>query len=160
MATDRLLDALLSGDVDFVIVGGVAAVLHGSTLLTRDLDICIPLGASSLLRLQSALRELHPRVRAGAGFIPLDLDEVHAAGLRNLYVTTDDGRLDCLGQVAGIGGYDEVLALSESVALGSWSCHVLGIDGLIRAKEAMGRPHDLVTVVQLMALREKGRPPA
>ena len=160
MATDRLLDALLSGDVDFVIVGGVAAVLHGSTLLTRDLDICIPLGASSLLRLQSMLRELHPRVRTGAGFIPLDLDEVHAAGLRNLYVTTDDGRLDCLGQVAGIGGYDEVLALSESVELGSRSCRVLGIDGLIRAKEAMGRPHDLVTVVQLMALREKGRPPA
>jgi len=159
VATDRLLDALLVGEVDFVIVGGVAAVLHGSTLLTRDLDICIPLGASNLLRLQSALRELHPRVRAGAGVIPLDLDEAHAAALKNLYVTTDDGRLDCLGQVAGIGGFDDVLALSESVDLGGRSCRVLGIDGLIRAKEAMGRPHDLVTVAQLKAIREKGQPP-
>ncbi|TPW12152.1 MAG: hypothetical protein FD129_1520 [bacterium] len=132
MGTDRLLDALLTGDIDFVIVGGVAAVLHGSTLLTRDLDICIPLGAPSLLRLQSALQGLH---------------------------TTDDGRLDCLGTVAGIGGFDEVRALSESFDLGGRPCRVLGLDGLIRAKEAMGRPHDLATVVQLKALREGGRPP-
>ena len=153
--TDRLLDALLDGEVHFVIVGGVAAVLHGSTMLTRDLDICVPLGASNFLRVQSALKALNPRVRAGAGYLELALDEAHASALKNLHITTDDGRLDCLGFIAGIGSFDEVVAASEAIEVGGRKCRILGLDGLIRAKEAMGRPHDLATVVQLKALRER-----
>jgi len=129
-------------------------MLHGSTLLTRDLDICVPHGAPSFLKLQSALAELHPRVRAESGYLPLQLDEARAEALKNLYVTTDDGRLDCLGEVIGVGTFQAVLALSEMVELGGRSCRVLGIEGLIRSKEAMGRPRDREAIAQLKAIRE------
>lgn len=158
MATDRLLDGLLSEGVEFVVVGGVAAVLHGSTLLTRDLDICVPLGSDSFLKLQAALAPLNPRVRAGADQIPLQLDAGQADRLRNLYVSTDEGRLDCLGYVAGVGDYDAVLRDSIPITLGGRTCRVIGIDALIRAKEVTGRPHDLQTVIQLRAIRERGKP--
>ncbi|HEX7881005.1 MAG TPA: hypothetical protein VF720_16460 [Candidatus Eisenbacteria bacterium] len=151
----KLLDTLLQAEVEFVVVGGLAAVLHGSTLLTRDLDICVPIGARSFLKLQSALRPLNPRVRAGSGVIPLELDTESAARLTNLYLRTDDGRLDCLGSVAGLGDYEKVLAASEKLTVHGYPLFVLGLDGLIVAKEAMGRPRDLETVTQLKAIRER-----
>jgi hypothetical protein len=159
---DRLLKSLLEAQLDFVIIGGVAAVLHGSTLLTRDLDICVPLGSGSFLALQKALEGLHPRVRAGAGLIPLDLDESRAASLKNLYITTDEGQLDCLGLVAGVGDFAAVRQESLEIRISGHQCRVLSIDALIRAKKATGRPHDLRTVVQLKAIKERGNvvPPA
>jgi hypothetical protein len=157
--TDRLLEKLLGGDVQFVVIGGVAAVLHGSTLLTRDLDICIPLGSESVLRIQAALKDLHPRIRAGSDVVSLELDEPSAAAVKNLYITTDEGRLDCLGFVDGVGDFGQVLRESVELDLGGFSCHVLGIQALIRSKEALGRPHDQQTVVQLKALRERGGEP-
>lgn len=155
MSTDRLLEQLLEADVQFVIVGGVAAVLHGSTLLTRDLDICIPLGSPNLLALQTALRSLNPRIREGSEFVPLELDEARAGAVKNLYITTDEGRLDCLGFIQGVGDFEAVLAESVELDLGGYTCRVLGLEALIRAKEATGRPHDLQTVVQLKALQER-----
>jgi predicted nucleotidyltransferase len=156
MSTDRLLEHLLEADMQFVIVGGVAAVLHGSTLLTRDLDICIPLGSPSILRLQTALRPLNPRIRAGSDLVPLDLDDDKAGAVKNLYITTDEGRLDCLGSIQGIGGFEAVYDESVELDLEGRACRVLGLEALIRAKEATGRPHDLETVIQLKALRERG----
>jgi len=157
MDPDRLLECLLDGGVDFVIIGGVASVLHGSTLLTRDLDVCIPLGSESLLRVQAALRELHPRLRAGAGWIPLELDATRAATLENLYITTDEGRLDCLGFVEGVGNFDAVRRDSVEFDLEGRSCRVLSLDALIRSKEALDLPRDRETVVQLKAIRERLR---
>ena len=77
-----------------------------------------------------------------------------ASNLNNLYVTTDEGRLDCLGQVEGVGGYEAVRQESVELDLGLHTCRVLNLDALIRSKEAMGRPHDLEAVIQLKALRE------
>lgn len=155
MDADLLLERLLDGGVDFVIIGGVAAVLHGSTLLTRDLDVCIPLGAESLMKLQAALRSLNPRVKTSVGLVPLELDVTRAGQLRNIYISTDEGRLDCLGYVDGLGDYAAVLRESQEIQLGRRRVRLLGIDGLIRSKEAAGRPHDMQTVAQLRAIRER-----
>jgi len=154
---DRLLEHLLNGGVDFVIIGGVASVLHGSTVVTRDLDICIPLGSESFLRLQESLRGLNPRIRAGSGWIPVDLNPAEAASLKNIYIATDEGPLDCLGFVEGVGDFDSVRRESEELDLGGYSCRVLSLEALIRSKEAMGRPHDQLTLVQLKAIRERTR---
>ena len=77
------------------------------------------------------------------------------ARLNNLYLETDLCVLDCLGEVAGIGGYEEVLKNSMEVELPAGKFRMLDLDGLIRAKEAMGRPHDHLTVVQLRAIKER-----
>jgi hypothetical protein len=158
VTTDRLLELLLDHGVEFVVVGGVAAVLHGSTLLTRDLDICVPPGSESFLKIQAALVQLNPRVRSGPGLIPLSLDAAQAQRLRNLYISTDEGRLDCLGYVDGVGDFDAVLRESIKIELGRHSCRVLGIDGLIRAKEAIGRPRDQQSIKELKAIRERTEP--
>lgn len=155
MASDRLLECLLAGGVDFVIIGGVAAVLHGVTLTTRDLDVCVPLGAESLLKLQSALEPLHPRVRAGADWVPLKIDRARADEIKNLYISTDEGRLDCLGFVTGVGDFAAVHRESVDVDLGGRACRVLGIGALIRSKESAGRPHDQEAVIQLKAIQER-----
>lgn len=139
-----LLENLLAGDVEFIVIGGMAAVAHGSSQLTRDLDICVPLRPDNFVRLQAALAGLHPRVRAGAGSIPLELTEDSTRRLRKLHVITDEGNLDCLGEVAGVGYYDAAEAESIEIRLGEHACQVLGIEALIRSKEAAGRPRDLL----------------
>jgi hypothetical protein len=75
------------------------------------------------------------------------------ARFKNLYLKTDLGIVDCLGEVLGVGGYDEALSHSIVLNLPIGPCRVLDIDTLIKAKEAMGRPHDLVTVQHLKAVR-------
>jgi hypothetical protein len=80
---------------------------------------------------------------------------VLALRLKNLYLDTDWGVLDCLGAVTGIGDYDDVLANSEEIELDSGSCRVLTLDALISAKQAMDRPRDRETVLQLQAIRER-----
>ncbi len=155
MVSDRLLESLLDGGVEFVVIGGVAAVLHGSTLLTRDLDICVPLGSESLLKLQVALKPMNPRVRAGADWVSLEVDKDRAEQIKNLDISTDEGRLDCLGFVTGVGDFAAVVRESVEISLGRRSFRVLGLDALIRSKEAAGRPHDLEAVIQLKAIRER-----
>lgn len=151
MQNDQLLDCLHDSKVEFIIVRGVAAVLHGSTLLTRDLDICVKLGPENLLRLQTALQPFEPQVRTGSGYTTLNLPKESAEGLENLCIKTTEGRLDCLGSVLGVGKYDEVLTESVQMELGERFFWVIGREALIRAKEAMGRPHDLQTIAQLRA---------
>ena len=76
------------------------------------------------------------------------------ASLKNLYLRTDLGVLDCLGEVLGVGSYDDVALHSIEVELPAGKCCVLGVDALIQAKEAMGRDHDKMTVKQLKAIKK------
>jgi hypothetical protein len=59
----RLLQRLVTGGVEFVLVGGYAAVAHGASIMTRDFDVCIRLSQGNLLRLQEVLADIHPRNR-------------------------------------------------------------------------------------------------
>ncbi len=153
-ALELLLQRLIAHKVDFVVVGGFAAVAYGASLVTKDVDICCRMSPQNLLRLQSAVADLHPVHRMTPQRIPLDLSGASFSGIRNLYLDTDIGPLDCLGDVLGIGGYDEVFARSKEIDLGSGPCRILEIGALIQAKEAMGRPHDKQTAIQLRAIRE------
>ena len=57
---NSLLQRLSDAGIEFVVVGGVAAVLHGSSMVTRDLDVCAPLSGTTLEKLREALSDLHP----------------------------------------------------------------------------------------------------
>jgi hypothetical protein len=143
--------------VEFVVVGGFAAVAHGVTLLTQDIDICCRFTSGNLLRLQAALAGLRPVHRMATGHPPLSLTAETAAGFHNLYLETAWGQLDCLGEVLGVGGFDDVLGKSVEIQLPGGSCRVLAIDALIRAKQAMGRDKDRETIIQLRAIQERTR---
>jgi hypothetical protein len=139
------------------VVGGFAAVAHGVTLLTQDIDICCPVTADNLMRLQAALADLHPVHRMPPERPPLRLTPDTATEFRNLYLETDWGQLDCLGEILGLGDYHQVLAQSLEIQLAGGPCRILTIDALIQAKRAMGRDKDRETILQLRAIQERTR---
>ena len=154
---DLLLKRLIDHKVEFVIVGGFAAVTHGAALMTQDVDVACRFSPVNLLRLQAAQSDLHPFHRMTPSHLPLKLTRAKCRGLKNLYLATDWGQLDCLGEVLGLGGYDEVKKQSVVLSLEIGQCRVLSLDALIRAKKAMGRPRDHEAVRQLEAIRERTR---
>jgi hypothetical protein len=155
MEFDRLIQRLLDCQIDFVLVGGFAAVLHGAGVVTQDVDVALDFSRENLFRLSVALSELHPVHRITPQKLPFHVDEGNWQSLKNLYLKTDWGILDCLGEIAGIGGYREVLANSTPIALPIGTCRILTIEALIRAKETLARPHDLGTASALKAILSK-----
>jgi hypothetical protein len=156
-----LLKKLSQSQVDFVLIGGFASVTHGCTEITEDIDICCDFNPANLLKLQKALADLHPVHRMTPNKIPLELTEESCKDLKNLYLDTDLGQLDCVSFVQGVGGFEEVKSRSESVSTEDTSYLVLSIDALIRSKKSMGRPRDKEAVIQLESIKEmqnkKGR---
>ena len=150
-----LIVRLVDAQVDFVIIGGVAAVVHGCPLQTYDLDICCDVSAENVLRVQAAVADLHPVHRMHPRRPALALTRQSARGWRNIYLDTDIGQLDCLGEVTGIGDYAAAREQSTEIEVRGRPCQVLSLDALIRAKEATGRRRDWEAVLFLRAIRER-----
>lgn len=127
---------------------------HGTTLVTRDVDICCRFDETNLLRIQSALADLHPAHRNRPD-LPLALTPEQCRSLKNLHLQTDLGAVDCQGAVLGVGDYETVLRHSVEVALPFGACRILDLEALIRAKEAMGRDHDRISARQLREIHQR-----
>jgi hypothetical protein len=144
----ELTRRLIASQVEFVLIGGFAAVAHGVTLVTRDVDICCRFSKANLMRIQKAFADLHP-VHRSRPDLPLELTPDQCTSLKNLYLKTDLGVVDCLSEVLGVGNFEEVLKNSVEVELPYGKCRILDIEALIRAKEAMNRDRDRITVKHL-----------
>ena len=150
----ELTRRLISSQVEFVLVGGFAAVAHGVTLVARAVDICCRFSEANLMRIQKAFVDLHP-VHRSQPDLPLALTPEQCVSLKNLYLKTDLGVVDCLGEILGVGNFDEVLKRSVEVELPYGKCRILDIEALIRAKEAMNRDHDRITVKYLKEIKKQ-----
>ncbi len=153
-STLDLLERLNKHAVEYVLVGGVAAVVHGSQLVTGDVDICAPLDAPNLARIVAALSDLQTKFRMTPDRRPLPLEPEELAGFKNLYLETDLGQLDILSEIAGVGDYSAVALHTVTLDLGGTTCRVLDLDALILSKKALGRPRDLQAVIELEAIRQ------
>ena len=151
--TRRLAEAR----VEFVVVGGLATILHGAALMTRDVDVVCDMSPENLLRVWDTVADVHPVHRMTPGRLPFTREQAQEGKLGNLYLSTDWGLLDLLGEVKGIGGYPECLKSSEVIPVGGAEIRVLTLDALIVAKRAMGRPRDLNAVLELEVIRERKR---
>jgi predicted nucleotidyltransferase len=149
------LTALRQGAVDFVLIGGVAARLHGSPSLTRDVDICYDRDRDNVERLADVLRELHARLRGVDDDVPFLLDARTLLAGNNFTFVTDVGDVDVLSLPAGVDGYAELARSAELVDLGDVSVLVATVEDLIRMKTAAGRAKDRAEVEILAALREE-----
>jgi hypothetical protein len=152
-----LLGRLVQQDVDFVVIGAYASVVHGATLVTHDVDICCSFTSRNLLKLQTALADLHPIHRLTPKQVALALTPAQTRDLKNLYLKTDLGVIDCLGEVLGVGNYAAVKRQSVIIEMEFGKCRVLGLEALIQAKRAMNRPRDRHALVQLEAIRTRQR---
>jgi len=156
---ERQLVLLAQYNVEFVIIGGVAATLHGSSYLTHDLDVCYARNEVNLQRLAEALQSVNARLRGAPEGIPFRVDaEALRKGL-NFTFTTDIGPVDLLGEVAGVGGFREAHADAIVQELFGFKCFVLSLDKLIKAKRAAGRTKDLLAIPELEAIRECTKKP-
>lgn len=151
---NQLLERLVQAEVEFVLVGGLAAYTHGSTLNTSDVDVCCRFTEANLMRIQRAFADLHPVHRMRPD-MPLALTPAQCAYLKNLYIKTDLGVVDCLGDVIAVGDFEKTLKQSVEIELPIGNIRVLDIDSLIKSKEAMGRPRDLVAVQHLRAVKSR-----
>lgn len=155
-----LLKQLTNSEVEFVLIGGMAAAAQGSVRPTYDIDICYRRTPENLQRLADALAPLNPRLREAPEDLPFQWDARTLQWGLNFTLQTDAGAADLLGEVAGLGSYEEVLAHSEVTELYDMSVRVLTLEGLIKAKRAAGRPRDWEHLLELEALLElRRRPP-
>ncbi len=151
---EQALTALAEARARFVIVGGLAVTIHGSSYVTFDLDFCYARDRENLSRLMQALSPYHPRLRGAPAGLPFRFDEDTLRGGLNFTLATDVGDIDLMGEVAGVGDYAAALASSQRVELFGAAFDVLTLDALIASKRAAGRPKDLLVLPELEALRE------
>lgn len=151
----RLLRTLSDGGVDFIVVGGVAATVHGSSRLTRDVDVCYSRSEANLARLVKALTPLKPYPRGAPDGLPFEWSvETLRRGLNFTFVTTA-GELDLLGELVGVGSYEDLIPHTVAVKLFDREILCLDLEWLIRAKRAAGRPRDHEAVAELEVLLEE-----
>ena len=154
---EDLVDRLIRARMEFVIVGGFAVLAHGASMMTEDLDVCCPLSETNVNALWSAIHDLHPVHRMTPQRLPFEITPEFCVGLKNLYLATDLGKLDCLGEIAGVGSFEEVRRRSVEIRFESGPCRVLDIDALIEAKAATNRTRDRMAILQLKAIKERTR---
>ena len=143
---EKLLERLIQHDVEFVLIGGYAAMMHGAPNATFDVDVCSPMHVANLEKIHAAFADLEP-VHRERPDIPFKV----SAGFRNCYLSTTLGKIDFLGNVSGVGDYSEAAAHSIEMDLPIGKLRVLDCESLIRAKLAAGREKDLLVVKQLRA---------
>ena len=161
---DCILNALNRHRVDYVLVGGVAARVHGAGRATADID-CVPAtDEDNLQRLADALTDLGARLRVGgmsdeeARQLPLRLDAATVAAFGSSTWTTDAGPLDLLVELRDPTGgrhpYADLASRAVDVVVGKVTIRVASLDDIIASKEYAGRPKDLDALPELQALRD------
>jgi hypothetical protein len=157
-----ILEALVRHEVDFVLIGGLAAAAHGSILPTFDVDITPHKTDDNLARLSAALRDLGARIRTDAveGGLPFDHDaeSLAVSGVWNL--TTEHGDLDISFVPNGTEGYPDLIRGAEEEPLFGVVVPLASLEDVIRSKQAANRPKDqrvLPVLREILANRDLDR---
>ena len=152
--TVALLKRLADGGVEFVLIGGAAAVAYGGSVTTDDLDVCAPLHPDNAVKIIRSLQGLNPRWRTRPDLPVIGPDSPHlGSGLKNMYLVTDLGKLDVLGEVPEVCSYEELAKRSIWADFEDTKCRMIDIDTLIAAKRAAGREKDRATLRHLEVLK-------
>ncbi len=154
---EALLEALVNGDVEFVVVGGVAAVLHGAPVTTLDLDIVHRRTEENVSRLLSVLSDLEAETRPPR-VPPLRPTKVMLLGAGQLNLSTRLGPLDPLCVLSSGEDYEALTLRSVTVHDGALSIRIVNLETLIRLKMATGRAKDKLMLPVLIALQRKRSP--
>jgi hypothetical protein len=153
-----ILQTLIKHQVDFIVIGGVCAILHGAPLMTQDVDIVHSRAPDNLPRLLAALQELRAYYRGqGDRRIAPNLSYLASPGHQLLMTTA--GSCDILGTITGDRGYEELLPHTEEMLLAlDQKVRVLDLPTLIQIKEEVGRDKDKMVLPTLRhTLAEKNK---
>jgi len=157
---ERLLPELVKGGVDFILIGGVAGIVHGSARVTSDVDLVYSRTDENVRRLAAVLKPHSPYLRDAPQAFPFSWDEKTIRAGLNFTLTTTLGDLDLFGEISGGNGYNDLLPHSFEVEAFGIRFKCVDLPTLIRIKESAGRAKDLEAIAELRALfeeREKQR---
>jgi predicted nucleotidyltransferase len=147
-----LLTRLAHARVEFVVIGGLAVLTHGHVRATVDLDVCYARTPENLQRLVDALTPIHPRLRGAPEGLPFFFDMASLRNGLNFTLVTDEGELDLLGEVTGVGGYTDLVLQALTTEAFGVEVRLMALADLIRSKAAAGRPKDLLDLEALKAI--------
>lgn len=154
-----ILSALVARDIRFVLVGGVAATIHGSARFTNDLDICYDTAPDNVDRLVAILTEWQAYLRGVEPGLPFILDRRTFRTTPLLTLTSTMGAIDLLDHVPGVGDYADAIKGSETVRIGATEFRALTLEALIASKKAVRRKKDLEHLIELEAILALRRQP-
>jgi hypothetical protein len=157
LRADRLLQALCEHRVDFVVVGGMAGLAHGSAYPTFDLDVAYARDRGNLERMAAALRALGVTLRGAPPDLPFQLDAQTLANGANFTFDSPHGSFDILGDVAGIDDYDELHREAAVAVIEDVEVRIASMDHLISMKRAANRPKDQLMVEEYLSLADQQR---
>jgi len=138
-----LITLLANRSVEFIIVGGAAAIAHGSARLTEDLDIVYKRTPENIAHLVRALAPYKPYLRGAPPGLPFSWNEYVVSSGLNFTLITTLGPLDLWGEIAGGGGYEQLLPHSIFIQLYGVESRCLSLQQLIQVKRAARRPKEL-----------------
>jgi hypothetical protein len=148
----RLLDA---NRVRYVVIGGFAGRLWGSTLITNDVDVCYARDRKNLESLADALREVDATLRGAPPGVPFLLDAKTLEAGDHFTFDTKLGPLDCLGTPQGSQGYLDLIQGATVMDVDGVAVPVAALEDVMRLKRAAGRPKDRAALEILAALQEE-----
>jgi hypothetical protein len=153
LSADEILRRLVERGVDFVVIGGIAAVLHGSARNTFDLDICFATDDANLAALGDVLTALSARLKGVHDEVPFVPDARTLRQVELLTLVTSFGELDVLSRPPGAPAYRDLRRNAERYDLGGFNVSVASIDDLLAMKQAAGRAKDLLDIEELEAIK-------
>jgi hypothetical protein len=153
----RVIEVLNHHGVRYVLIGGLAATLHGSPLRTGDTDVCPDSRPDNLEKLAAALRDLAARIRTEGveGGLPFSCDAAFLSRVALLNLETDAGDVDISFSPSGTSGYDDLVLHVARFDLDGIVAPVAALLDIIRSKSAANRPKDHASLPVLEALARK-----
>jgi predicted nucleotidyltransferase len=148
----QLLATLDRHGVQFVVIGGVAATIHGSTMATFDVDVTPRRTRSNLDRLSAALTELGARIRGVGTGLSFSHDGASLDDAEMWNLTTDVGDLDITFVPSGTRGFDDLVRDAARIEINDHTLLVASLADVIRSKEAAGREKDRLALPLLRRL--------
>jgi hypothetical protein len=152
-----ILQTLRAHEVDFVLIGGLAGMAHGSTYPSFDVDIAYARDRANLGRLAAALRELDAKLRGAPEELPFLLDARTLESGAHFTFSTPHGSLDILDTPEGAPPYDQLKAAAVRAEIEGEPVLVASLDHLIAMKERAGRTKDTLMATEYRTLSDELR---
>ncbi len=152
-----LIEALSDAEVDFVLIGGLAGIAHGSAYPTYDVDVMYARDGENLERLATVLRDLRATLRGAPSDLPFQLEARTLEEGGNFTFDTRNGPLDILAHPAGAPPFAELKEASDEIELRGRRVRIASLDHMIAMKDAAGRPKDQLMATEYRTLADERR---
>lgn len=151
---ERIFGALVGHNVKFILIGGLAIRAHGSSYVTDDADFIYERSPANCHALADAMSPFHPYLRGAPTGLPFRFDAATIQAGLNFTLVTDLGDVDFLGEIQGMGFYEQLSKLVVEKSTFGYQIQVLSIDGLLQAKRLAGRAKDQAHILELEEIKK------